>query len=549
MNALRNTTVGRALQRWPGTFLTAVLALLWLAICPPTADLSAQLYRAHLFSAHGFSLWDNYWYGGHYLLGYSVLFPPLGALVGVKLLGAIAVVVTAYAGEWLIYDYFGADGRLAACWLAVGLASELISDRITFALGLAGFALAVALLNWELRHAKPKSGLRHPALVAAICAALFSALASPVAALFTGLVGVAVLLVGPTGRSSRKAGFAIAGAALIPALALSIAFPQGGQQPFTTQSLVPLLIAGVVLLYLVREQMLIYTIVLLYLIGCVAAAISTLPIGSNASRLGELLFGPLFVLTFDPRRVQWRWAMAVFVIAVLGLLRIQWQYTIDDLQQALTNGHSDAAYYMPLDRYLAQLPGAKRGAFRVEIPFTAQHWESYYVARDFPLARGWERQLDTAEDSIFYKHGKLTATSYRRWLDSLAVAYVAVSDAKPDYSAKAEIQLIDHGLPYLKLVAHLQHWRVYAVADPTPIVSGAASLTRLGNDSVTLNFPHPGGETIRVRYSPYWRLDGVSGCVIKSGGFVKVSAQTAGTATLKLDFALNRIGASSRRCN
>ena len=46
---------------------------------PSSADLAAQTFRSDLFSSHGFLLWNDYWYGGHYLPGYSVLFPPLGA--------------------------------------------------------------------------------------------------------------------------------------------------------------------------------------------------------------------------------------------------------------------------------------------------------------------------------------------------------------------------------------------------------------------------------------------------------------------------------------
>ena len=42
-------------------------------------DIPAQVYRVSLFRTYGFVLWDNGWYGGHYQLPYSVLFPPLGA--------------------------------------------------------------------------------------------------------------------------------------------------------------------------------------------------------------------------------------------------------------------------------------------------------------------------------------------------------------------------------------------------------------------------------------------------------------------------------------
>ena len=71
-----------------GLLLAAAIASLWLAVAPATPDLAAQVYRAHLFANHGFALYDANWYGGHLLPAYSVLFPPLGALLGVRLAGA-----------------------------------------------------------------------------------------------------------------------------------------------------------------------------------------------------------------------------------------------------------------------------------------------------------------------------------------------------------------------------------------------------------------------------------------------------------------------------
>ena len=47
---------------------------------------------------------------------------------------------------------------------------------------------------------------------------------------------------------------------------------------------------------------------------------------------------------------------------------------------------------------------------RVEVPPTANHWESAYLATQFELARGWLRQLDTTRDDIFYDdESRLTA--------------------------------------------------------------------------------------------------------------------------------------------
>ena len=66
----------------------AVLAAVVLVIGPRTADLAAQQYRAGL----GLVLWDDRWYGGHHVPGYSVLFPPLASLLGPRLVGALGAV-------------------------------------------------------------------------------------------------------------------------------------------------------------------------------------------------------------------------------------------------------------------------------------------------------------------------------------------------------------------------------------------------------------------------------------------------------------------------
>ncbi|MDP9189479.1 MAG: hypothetical protein M3O25_09550, partial [Actinomycetota bacterium] len=77
------------------TVLAAGLAAIYLLWAPESLDLAAAIFRADLFADHGFLLWSNDWYSGHHLLSYSVLFPPLGALLGVRLTGALAAVAAA----------------------------------------------------------------------------------------------------------------------------------------------------------------------------------------------------------------------------------------------------------------------------------------------------------------------------------------------------------------------------------------------------------------------------------------------------------------------
>ncbi len=60
---------------------------------------------------------------------------------------------------------------------------------------------------------------------------------------------------------------------------------------------------------------------------------------------------------------------------------------------------TSAAYYVPLERFLDAHGGS---LVRVEVPFTHSHWEAAFLAQRFPLARGWERQLDTKYDPLFF---------------------------------------------------------------------------------------------------------------------------------------------------
>ena len=86
----------RAWLPWLWVFLPIVCAAIaYVVLEPPTTDMAAQTFRSGLFDAHGFLIWNNYWYGGHYLLSYSVLFPPLGATLGVAEAGAMAAVIAA----------------------------------------------------------------------------------------------------------------------------------------------------------------------------------------------------------------------------------------------------------------------------------------------------------------------------------------------------------------------------------------------------------------------------------------------------------------------
>jgi hypothetical protein len=524
------------MRRVAPTALAAGLAIAYLILAPTGADLPAQLLRVKLFGAEGFGIWNNWWYGGHDVTAYSVLFPPLARLLTPQLLAALASIGTAAAFEALAHDVFGADAWIGASWFGVATVTELLSGRLTFAFGLCGTALVALVL--ERRRV---GGLIPTAL------ALLTALASPVAALFAALAGATFALGGLQRRFWRDIarGIAVVSAAILPLGVLAIAFPQSGYQPFTFGTLWPLLVIGAGLVVEICSHPpghnTLVVAVVLYVLGCVAAYALHTPVGSNAARLGELAAGPLAALLLVPRR-----AWLLLAVAAVPLTYIQVHDAVTDLEHG--EAANTAGYYRALIHFLETQPGAAQHTWRVEVPFTAGHWEAYRLAPEIPLARGWERQLDIADDGLFYDR-RLSAGSYDAWLHRLAVRYVAVADAPADYAARGELELIRRGLAYLRLVARLRHWRVYAVARPSPIATGAGRLISMGPNSLTLAFAHPGRVHVRVRWSPYWRLAGVRGCVAPWGQFTLIEARGSGRARLGMSFSLARIDSSAPRCN
>src|SRR5206468_1503514 len=119
----------------PALLLTAVLFTGWLVWYPPSPDLAGQVYRTQLFSTAGFAIWDNGWYGGHYLLGYSLLFPPLGDILGIRLTGIVAVALSTVIFRRLTTIANGMRTGPATLLFALGATGDLFIGRVTFALG------------------------------------------------------------------------------------------------------------------------------------------------------------------------------------------------------------------------------------------------------------------------------------------------------------------------------------------------------------------------------------------------------------------------------
>jgi hypothetical protein len=519
-----------ALARLAPVAVAILVAAAWLAVRPHTVDMAAHTFRAELFGEEGFTIWNGLWYGGHHTPAYSVLFPPLAWLLGPWVAGAIGTVAAAALFEPLARRRWGTRGSWAALWFAFGTGAMLFTGRLPFALGVAvGLAALLALQ-------------RRRTLIAA-GAAIGSGLASPVAALFLTLAAVAWALA--TRGSGRRAALVVALAALLPPALLAAAFPEGGYMPFdfTTYAPVPAIALGAIVL-LPREERGLRIGAALYALATTVALVVQTPMGSNAVRLGALFAGPIALAAARaPRR---RKAIAGFVVLLLTLGFWQWSSAGRDFLASQNEPSAKTSYYAPLLRFLAK---QRPEDGRVEIPFTRSHWEAAVVAPHFPLARGWERQLDAGRNSLFYA-GILTNFTYANWLAEHAVHWVALPDVKPDESSFKERGLIEDDPPYLRLVARLPHWRIYEVTLPHPMVipeDGAdIRMTRIEADQVDLDARTPGTALVRVQWSPYWRVHG--GCVERAGDWTRVTAAGAGPLRMTTSFSPVRVLLRGRRC-
>jgi hypothetical protein len=92
------------------------------------------------------------------------------------------------------------------------------------------------------------------------------------------------------------------------------------------------------------------------------------------------------------------------------------------------------------------------------------------------------------------------------------------------------------------------HWDVYAVAHPTPIAQGAATLRAMGSDWIALTARRPGTVTLHVRFTPYWEITEGAGCVAPDGDATRLTLRRAGPVRVGIRFAPERIRATAPRC-
>ncbi len=273
----------------PAMASAAILLFAWLLADPRTPDLAAQVYRVGLYRQIGFAVFDEHWYAGHMLPGYSLLFPMLGALLGTRALGAVAVLASTALFALLVGDAFGRQARWGAVAFAVAATGDVWMGRLSFALGVP-FALAAALVFARARDRVAPSG------AAAVLSALAAA-ASPVAGALLGLAALTLAL----HRRELRPLLVLAVPAAIVVVALASLFPEGGTEPFPMLSFLATAGAGAAFLLAVpHHQRLLRTGGAIYLVACLACLLVHSPVGSNVERYGVLLAAPL-LLASRPR--------------------------------------------------------------------------------------------------------------------------------------------------------------------------------------------------------------------------------------------------------
>jgi hypothetical protein len=511
--------MGRELRREAllSALAAGLLASLLAWFGPPGSDLAAHAYQRALFLQHGFALWNNFWYAGRYsFVTYSVLYYPLAALLGIKLLAVATVATAALAFAVVLGRQWGATARWSSRTFAVVWAGIVLSAAFPFALGIA-FAL---LSLWALQ---ARRHWRFAALAALTLAA------SPVAFLL-----LAVFLAGPgiaqlsEWRRLLAPALGLAVVGLIEAL-LWRAFPGGGRYPFSLAELVPALVfcgIGVILTWRVERARLLRPFFVVYAVACVVVFVVPSAIGENVARMRFAAI-PVAVLALSLR--GWRpllWSAITLVLAVL--------WNVTPLAASYVKGSADTAekpaQWQPAIDYLrAHLtPG-----FRVEAVDTSNHWAAVYLPKaGIPLARGWFRQDDFPENEVLYS--RFGPRAYDAWLRSLGVRYVVYFRGPVDYSARGEERLLVTGRSSLQPVLGTDKLMVYELPHATPILTGPgpSQVLSLKQTRVDFRVGRPGVYRLAIRYSPYWNAS--TGCVLKGkDGMIRLPVQHAGRVSLR----------------
>jgi hypothetical protein len=481
-------TLGLPLQ---AAALAALVALPLAVFGPPPGDLPAHLYRTFLVE-EGVLLWDGHWYGGHYpLFSYSLLYYFPAGLVGNELFAVAAVIAAAGLFAAVAEREWGAAARWPALAFAVFAAGPLFTGTYPYAAGLA--AALAGLLAFQA--GRPWLGLAAATLTVGF---------SPLAFLFLGLALAAAVLAAR--RLSRRiaafAGiFVLIG--LVPVAAARL-FPHDATYPFfrLIELLILIVLAGLGG-WLARRDPRGNSLALFLVLWAIASVLAFLvpsPVGENITRLRGIVF-PLVLLAAALARFR---PVGIAALAVAGAFAYNIVPWVAVIPHRTDGRPAQESFWRPAMVFLAanHAPG-----FRVEVVPTGDHWEAYWLPKEgFPLTRGWYRQLDHAQNRLFYEE-PLQPAEYRAWLRRMGVRYVLLPDTQLGrMGEEREAELLRSGRSGLVRTAAPGAVTIYELPGATPILPGGV-LTRYDHDRIEGQVPGPGTYPLSVRWTPYLRVE------------------------------------------
>jgi hypothetical protein len=491
---------------------TAVYSV-WL---PPSNDFAVQHFRSALFRKAPFAIWSNQWFGGHHMPAYSLLAPALGSVIGAVVLGVLSVLVGSLVGSLLVHAiHRSVPGlrrpELAGALLAVGLLSSLFGGRTTF---LSGAALGIAAL-WSAVRGKA---------VLATALALASALSSPVAGVFLATIGLAALL---SKVWSRRVAAGLVIPTMVPIVGMTVLFYEPGNFPFPLGGTVNLLLATALVAWLGWRHLFLRWMCAGYAAFVLLCFAVPNPVGGNVARLAALAV-PVAVTMVAAFAMRW------LAVVMVPLLVLQWAPV--SLAFRLHAAQTEQAFYRPLLDLLA----SRSTPLRVEVVPVATHFEADIVALDVPIARGWNRQHDRLDNALFYGD-RLDADTYRAWLVNMGVSVVAIADTALDEGGTLEAALLTNPPEYLHELPVDGPWRVFEVLPAPSLSTGPATLERIGVEDFALRAEGAGDTVVRVRFSPWFHVEG-DACVAESAdGWTLVRTRSAGAVRVAAELGWSNL--------
>jgi hypothetical protein len=129
----------------------------------------------------------------------------------------------------------------------------------------------------------------------------------------------------------------------------------------------------------------------------------------------------------------------------------------------------------------------------------------------------------------------------------MGIKFVLLPKTKLDpVGGPIEAKLLRSGAAGLTKVFDSPGWTIYALRDPTPLLTGrsASRLISLGHDRVVGFASAPGDYLLRVHYTPYWKVSPAGSCVSRTtSGMTELQIPQRGRFSLDMpDSVLGSLG-------